>query len=60
FSSKRHYHVVCENCGKIVDFHYPDLADIEMAAGRLTNFEINEHRLELYGRCPECQKEQAI
>ncbi len=31
-----------------------------MAAGRLTNFEINEHRLELYGRCPECQKEQAI
>ncbi|EOB1379189.1 Fur family transcriptional regulator [Enterococcus hirae] len=60
FSSKRHYHVICENCGKIVDFHYPDLADIEMAAGRLTNFEINEHRLELYGRCPECQKEQAI
>ncbi len=45
FSSKRHYHVICENCGKIVDFHYPGLEDIEMAASRLTDFEINEHRL---------------
>jgi Fur family peroxide stress response transcriptional regulator len=26
-----------------------------MAASRLTGFEINEHRLELYGLCPECQ-----
>lgn len=57
FSSKRHYHVICENCGKIVDFHYPGLEDVEMAANRLTEFEIKEHRLELYGLCPECQKE---
>ncbi len=56
FSSKRHYHVICENCGKIVDFHYPGLEDIEMAASRLTDFEINEHRLELYGLCPDCKE----
>ncbi|WP_368294883.1 Fur family transcriptional regulator, partial [Enterococcus faecalis] len=23
FSSKKHYHVICQKCGKIVDFHYP-------------------------------------
>ncbi len=42
--------------GKIVDFHYPGLEDIEMAASRLTDFEINEHRLELYGLCPDCKE----
>jgi Fur family peroxide stress response transcriptional regulator len=38
-----------------VDFHYPDLEDVEMAAKQLTGFEIEDHRLELYGLCPECQ-----
>jgi Fur family peroxide stress response transcriptional regulator len=55
FSSKRHYHVICQKCKKIVDFHYPDLEDVEMAAKQLTGFEIEDHRLELYGLCPECQ-----
>ncbi|MDH6363138.1 Fur family peroxide stress response transcriptional regulator [Enterococcus sp. PF1-24] len=56
FSTERHYHVICQKCGKIVDFHYPSLEDVEMAASRLTNFAINEHRLELYGDCPDCQQ----
>ncbi|MFV0560540.1 MAG: Fur family transcriptional regulator [Enterococcus sp.] len=55
FSSQRHYHVICRECGKIVDFHYPALEDIEMAASRLTGFDVYEHRLELYGLCPECK-----
>lgn len=55
FSSTRHYHAICQSCGKIVDFHYPGLEDVEMAASELTGFEINEHRLELYGICPDCQ-----
>ncbi|MGX7351304.1 Fur family transcriptional regulator [Enterococcus canis] len=55
FSSHRHYHAICQNCGKIVDFHYPGLDDVESAASQLTGFTINEHRLELYGLCPECQ-----
>lgn len=58
FSSKKHYHVICQKCGKIVDFHYPGLEDVEMAASKLTGFEINEHRLELYGLCPDCQQAQ--
>lgn len=55
FSSHRHYHAICQNCGKIVDFHYPGLDDVESAASQLTGFTINEHRLEFYGLCPECQ-----
>lgn len=55
FGSQHHYHAICNKCGKIVDFFYPGLEDVEMAAGKLTGFEIEEHRLEVYGICPECQ-----
>ena len=58
FNTHNHYHIICEKCGKIVDFHYPGLEDVEMAASKLTGFEINEHRLELYGLCPDCQQAQ--
>lgn len=58
FSSTRHYHAICQECGKIVDFHYPGLDDIESAASQLTGFNINEHRLEMYGVCPDCQKKE--
>lgn len=58
FSRRRHYHAICNKCGKIVDFYYPGLEDVEMAAGQLTGFAISEHRLEVYGTCPECQKEE--
>ena len=56
FSEKPHYHASCVRCGKIQDFYYPGLEDVEMAASRLTGYKINKHRLEVYGLCPDCQK----
>src|SRR5699024_7174498 len=37
-----HYHIVCEDCGKVVDFHYPTLHEIESLAQRVSGFEIEE------------------
>ena len=56
FSSQKHYQAICEECGKIVDTYYPGLDDVEVAAEQLTGFQINKHRMELYGICPDCQK----
>lgn len=56
FVTHEHYHAICKNCGKIVDFYYPGLEDVELAAGKLTGFQVEEHRLEVYGLCPDCQK----
>ena len=58
FSSQRHYHAICEKCGKIVDTYYPGLEDVEAATEQLTGFKINEHRMELYGVCPDCQLQE--
>lgn len=51
-----HYHVICQDCGKIVDFHYPGLNEVETLAEHVTGFDVNDHRLEVYGTCGDCQK----
>jgi Fur family peroxide stress response transcriptional regulator len=50
-----HYHIVCEKCGKIEDFSYPSLLDVEQFAAEETGFEVHGHRLELYGLCKSCR-----
>lgn len=51
-----HYHIICENCGDIRDFHYPGLDEIESVAESVTGFKVGNHRMEVYGLCPDCQK----
>jgi Fur family transcriptional regulator, peroxide stress response regulator len=49
-----HYHALCEQCGKLVDFAYDPLNDMEKAASKQTGFKIKSHRVEVYGVCPGC------
>lgn len=53
-----HYHVICEQCGKIVDFHYPGLDEVEALAEHVTGFKVSHHRMEIYGVCSSCQKKE--
>ena len=55
FATTQHYHAICENCGKIEDIYYPGLEDIEETAHNLTGYKVTNHRMEVYGICPECQ-----
>ncbi|MFC0613569.1 peroxide-responsive transcriptional repressor PerR [Scopulibacillus daqui] len=58
FATSDHYHCICNSCGKIVDFHYPGLDEVETLAEHVTGFRVGKHRMEVYGICPECQKEK--
>jgi Fur family transcriptional regulator, peroxide stress response regulator len=49
-----HYHVICDECGKIVDFHYPGLDEVEQLASHVTGFKVRNHRMEIYGTCDNC------
>jgi len=51
-----HYHIICNDCGKIEDFHYPILDEVESLAEQVTGFEVSHHRMELYGKCKACQQ----
>lgn len=54
FVTNDHYHIICNKCGTIVDFHHPGLQEVERLASHVTGFEVNSHRLEVYGTCPTC------
>ncbi len=54
FVTNDHYHIICDSCGKIVDFHYPGLDEVEHLASHVTGFQVNTHRMEIYGTCPTC------
>ncbi|NCU19053.1 peroxide-responsive transcriptional repressor PerR [Pallidibacillus pasinlerensis] len=54
FVTHEHYHIICEDCGKITDFQYPGLDEIEQFASHVSGYQISHHRLEVYGLCPEC------
>nr|WP_152641326.1 peroxide-responsive transcriptional repressor PerR [Caldibacillus thermoamylovorans] len=59
FTTHDHYHAICESCGKIVDFQYPGLDEVEQFASHVTGFKVSHHRLEVYGLCPDCSKKEA-
>ena len=54
-----HHHLICINCGKIMEFREDLLEGIEEAVARETGFLVTDHSLRLYGYCKECRgKEQ--
>ncbi|MBU7594878.1 peroxide-responsive transcriptional repressor PerR [Metabacillus halosaccharovorans] len=58
FVTSDHYHVICEGCGKIVDFSYPGLDEVEALAAHVTGFKVSHHRMEIYGLCNSCEKKE--
>lgn len=55
---KDHYHIICRHCGKITDFEYPLLTEVEVKAAEKTGYHIDSHRMEIYGICPSCNKKK--
>jgi Fur family transcriptional regulator, ferric uptake regulator len=49
-----HHHVVCTGCGAAREIDDAGLRSIVRAAER-TGYRIDEHRLQLFGRCAACQ-----
>ncbi|MDP9244556.1 MAG: transcriptional repressor [Chloroflexota bacterium] len=52
-----HHHVICSQCGRAETFAMEDrgLPERLEQVARTTGYRIDAHRLEVYGRCPDCQ-----
>jgi Fe2+ or Zn2+ uptake regulation protein len=48
-----HHHIVCSACGRVTEIEEVGLALEEIQ--RRTGWQVESHRLELYGRCPRCR-----
>ena len=50
-----HHHIVCSTCGRVTEVDDVGLADAVEVIERRTGWQVESHRLELYGRCPRCR-----
>jgi Fur family transcriptional regulator, ferric uptake regulator len=50
-----HHHVVCSRCGRTSEIDDAGLRPVVREVTRQTGFRVDDHRLELFGICPECQ-----
>lgn len=50
-----HHHLVCISCGAISEVDDCGIDAVTAEAAQRSGFEIQSHRLELFGRCPRCK-----
>jgi Fur family ferric uptake transcriptional regulator len=58
--SHHHHHLACSGCGRLDDIDLPDGVEATLHAvtaqvGATLGYEVDEHRLELIGRCSDCR-----
>ncbi|HEC92751.1 MAG TPA: transcriptional repressor [Candidatus Atribacteria bacterium] len=56
FNKKHHDHLVCTNCGKIIEFYNEKIEKLQEEVCRQHNFVAIEHRLGIKGYCEDCYK----
>jgi len=47
-----HHHFICKDCGKTKEIEVCPMDEVKRT---LANYEIEDHKFEIYGLCPSCQ-----
>lgn len=53
--SEHHDHLICINCGYILEFVDDEIEQLQARVATLHKFTLTYHKMELYGLCPSCQ-----
>ena len=51
YGYKQHDHIICNTCGKVMEFCDPRLGEIEKTIADLFNFDVSHHSMAIYGTC---------
>jgi Fur family ferric uptake transcriptional regulator len=51
-----HHHVICARCASATEIGDLGLGAVAREVARRTGYRVDEHRLELFGLCPDCQR----
>ncbi len=52
--SEHHHHLICSDCGKVIDFTDCELEKLEQRLTAENKFKISGHLLEFVGQCRKC------
>jgi len=55
-----HPHVVCIECGTIIDVDVVGLSHLPREVAHTTGYQIVRHRLDFFGVCPPCQEKRQL
>ena len=55
YMSVHHDHMVCTECGKILEFNHPLIEKYQEEVAKQKNFKITSHKLDLFGLCQDCK-----
>ncbi len=51
YGFKQHDHLICVDCGEVLEFCDPRIQQIKSMMGDIMKFKITHHSLNLYGKC---------
>jgi len=51
YAYRQHDHLICQDCDKVLEFCDPRIEQIQSMMGKLLDFTITQHSLNLYGKC---------
>ena len=54
YRTVHHDHMVCTECGKIIEFNHPLIEKYQEEIAKVNNFKITSHKLDLFGYCLDC------
>jgi Fur family ferric uptake transcriptional regulator len=51
YAYKQHDHLICQDCGKVLEFCDPRIQQIQSMMGDILGFDVTHHSLNLFGKC---------
>ncbi|MHC4552984.1 MAG: Fur family transcriptional regulator [Planctomycetota bacterium] len=59
FGHEHHDHLICTQCGRFIEVFSQELEEIQTSLVRKHGFLEHSHKLQIFGLCPVCQKNQS-
>ena len=58
YNHQHHDHMICMQCGNSIEFYEPEIETLQDEASAQLGFKVLDHRLQIYGLCKDCGKQQ--
>jgi Fur family ferric uptake transcriptional regulator len=58
YNHEHHDHMICTECGKVIEFFSPELEALQDAMAEKYEFKLTHHSLRILGICSDCQKRE--